>query len=99
MLSDMRGDETLCTIPPFDLGKGDGKHFMNERKGTHEQLCDCLQHSGSGKHFQKYMAGQFNPLKRNFIEPIAPSVEDGYVRAMQRFISDALEDEDNILYK
>ena len=45
------------------------------------------------------MAGQFSPLERKSIEPIALAVKDGNVRAMQRFVSDAPWDDDNILTK
>jgi len=45
------------------------------------------------------MAGQLSPLERKSIEPIALAVEDGNVRTMQRFISDAPWDDDRILAK
>jgi SRSO17 transposase len=45
------------------------------------------------------MAGQFSPLERKSIEPIALAVKDGNVRAMQRFVSDAPWDENNITSK
>ena len=35
------------------------------------------------------MAGQFSPLERKSIDPIALAVKGGYGRAMQRFVSDA----------
>jgi SRSO17 transposase len=45
------------------------------------------------------MAGQFSELERKSIEPIALAVKDGNVRAMQRFVSVAQWDDDNILSK
>jgi len=36
------------------------------------------------------MSGQFSPLERKSIEPIALQIEDGNVRAMQRFVSDVV---------
>jgi SRSO17 transposase len=45
------------------------------------------------------MVGQFSELERKSIEPIALKVEDGNVRPMQRFISDAEWDEKTILTK
>ena len=89
MLSVTRCDEYLYPVPKFDLGKDDVKDFMNELKGFHEQFSDCFQRSESREHFLKYMAGQFSPLERKSIEPIALAVENGNVRAMQRFVSDA----------
>jgi SRSO17 transposase len=99
MLPVIRCDEHLYSVPKFDLGKGDIKDFMNELKGFHEQFYDCFQRSESREHFFKFMAGQFSPLERKSIEPIALAVEDGNVRAMQRFVSDAPWDDDKISTK
>jgi SRSO17 transposase len=89
MLPVTRCDEYLYPVPKFDLGKGDMKDFTNELRGFHEQFADCFQRSESRDNFLKYMSGQFSPLERKSIEPIALAVEDGKVRAMQRFVSDA----------
>ena len=89
MLPVTRCDEYLYPVPKFDLNKGDIKDFMNELIGFHEQFDDCFQRSESREHFLKYMSGQFSPLERKSIEPIALAVEDGNVRALQRFVSDA----------
>ena len=99
MLPDIRSDEHLYAVPKFDLGKGDIKNFINELKGFHEQFYDCFQRSESREHFLKYMAGQFSPLERKSIEPIALAVKDGNVRAMQRFVSDAPWDDVKIIRK
>ena len=45
------------------------------------------------------MAGQFSDLERKSIEPIALAVKQGNVRAMQRFVSDAPWDDDNMMIK
>jgi len=45
------------------------------------------------------MAGHFSPLKRKSIEPIALAVEDGNVRAMQQFVSDAPWNDHKLSYK
>ena len=89
MLPVTRCDEYLYQVPKFDLGKDDVKDFNNELKGFHEQFADCFQRSESRDHFFKYMTGRFSPLERKSIEPIALSIEDGNVRALQRFVSDA----------
>jgi SRSO17 transposase len=99
MLPAIRCDEHLYPVPKFDLGKGDIKDFMNELRGFHEQFADCFQRSESREHFLKYMVGQFSPLERKSIEPIALAVKDGNVRALQRFVSDAPWDEDNMIDK
>jgi len=99
MLPVTRCDEHLYAVPKFELDRGDIKHFMNELSGFHEQFADCFQRSESREHFLKYMAGQFSPLERKSIEPIALAVKDGNVRALQRFVSDAPWDEDNMIAK
>lgn len=99
MLSVTRCDEHLYPVPKFDLGKGDVKDFINELRGFHEQFADCFQRSESREHFFNYMAGQFSPLERKSIEPIALAIEDGNVRSMQRFVSDAPWDDDKMIAK
>jgi len=99
MLPVTRCNEHLYPVPKFDLGKGDVKEFMNELRGFHEQFADCFQRSESREHFLKYMTGQFSPLERKSIEPIALAVKGGNVRALQRFVSDAPWDEDNMIAK
>ena len=99
MLPAIRCNDHLYSVPKFDLGKGDVKHFMNELSGFHEQFADCFQRSESREHFFKYMVGQFSPLERKSIEPIALAVKDGNVRAMQRFVSDAPWDDENMIAK
>jgi len=99
MLPVTRCYEYLYSVPKFDLGKADIKDFINELKGFHEQFSDCFQRSESREHFLKYMAGQFFPIERKSIEPIALAVEGGNVRAMQRFVSDAPWSEDKMIAK
>lgn len=99
MLPVTRSDEHLYSVPKFDLDKGDVKDFMKELRGFHEQFADCFHRSESREHFFNYMAGQFSELERKSIEPIALAVKDGNVRAMQRFVSVAQWDDNNILSK
>jgi len=99
MLPITRCDEHLYSVPKFDLGKGDIKNFINELSGFHQQFADCFQRSESRGHFFKYMAGQFSPIERKSIEPIALAVKDGNVRAMQRFVSDAPWDDNKMIAK
>jgi SRSO17 transposase len=99
MLPATRCDEHLYRVPKFDLGKGDVLNFLHELKGFHEQFYDCFHRSESRDHFYKYMAGQFSPIERKSIEPIALAVKDGNVRAMQRFVSDAEWDDEKIFTK
>jgi SRSO17 transposase len=99
MLPAIRSEEYLYSVPKFDLEKKDIKNFMNELIGFHEQFADCFQRSESREHFFNYMAGQFSPIERKSIEPIALALKDGNVRAMQRFVSDAPWDDDKMASK
>lgn len=99
MLPEIRSQEHLFPVPKFAVSSGDVKNFINELKGFHEVFSDCFHRSESRDHFFRYMVGQFSELERKSIEPIALNVEDGSVRPMQRFISDAEWDDDKILNK
>src|SRR6056297_3328114 len=99
MLPDIRQSDFEYSVPEFNLGQNEIDNFINELKGFHEQFADCFMRSESREHFFRYMAGQFSELERKSIEPIAFSVEGGQVRAMQRFVSDAPWDEENIMIK
>ncbi len=99
MLPITRCNEHLYSVPKFDLGKGDIRNIMNELSGFHEEFADCFRRSESREHFLKYMAGQFSPIERKSIEPIALAIKDGNVRAMQRFVSDAPWDDENMIAK
>ena len=99
MLPEIRNQEYLFSIPKFTVSKKDVKDFTNELKGFHQVFADCFHRSESRDHLFRYMVGQFSTLERKSIEPIALNVEDGNVRPMQRFISDAEWDDDKILNK
>jgi len=97
MLPASRCEGDLFSIPKFSLGKSDIEDLMDELRGFHEQFRDCFARSEPRENFLLYMAGQFSPLERKSIEPIALQVEDGSVRSMQRFISDVVWDEKAML--
>lgn len=99
MLPEIRQSDFQYSVPQFNLVQSDIDDFMNELKGFHEQFADCFQRSESRDHFYRYMAGQFSELERKSIEPIAFAIEGGQVRAMQRFVSDARWDEEQIMIK
>lgn len=99
MLPATRYTEHHYSVPKFDLDRGDIKNFMNELKGFHEQFADCFHRSESRENFFNYMSGQFSPIERKSIEPIALALEGSNVRAMQRFVSDAPWAEKNMIVK
>ena len=85
-------DETFA-IPQFALTRSDIDSFMEELRGFHTAFRDCFTRQEPRDQFFNYMVGQFSPLARKSIEPMALQVEGGNVRAMQRLVSDALWDE------
>ncbi|MBF0475985.1 MAG: IS701 family transposase [Deltaproteobacteria bacterium] len=99
MLPVLRNDGDVYSIPKFELDKTDVKGFTEELRGYHEQFRDCFSRSEPRENFFLYMVGQYSQLERKSIEPIALQVEDGNVRAMQRFISDVVLDEPALLKK
>jgi SRSO17 transposase len=99
MLPDIRQADYLYTVPKFELDRNDVSDLLHELKGFHEHFADCFQRSELRENFFRYMVGQFSQLERKSIEPIAFATEGGKVRAMQRFVSDAVWDEDRILDK
>lgn len=99
MLPEHRQSEYHYPVPIFDLKKKDVDAFLDELLGFHSNFEDCFHRSESRGHFYRYMVGQFSELERKSIEPIALNVQDGKVRAMQRFISDAEWDNAKIASK
>ena len=80
-------------IPQFALTRSDLDTFMDELRGFHTAFRGCFARQEPRDQFFNSMVGQFSPLARKSIEPMALQVEGGKVRAMQRLVSDALWDE------
>ena len=99
MLPEIRQSDYLYSVPQLELDRNDVSDLACELKGFHENFADCFHRSESRDNFYRYMSGQFNQLKRKSIEPIAFSIEGAKVRAMQRFVSDAPWDDENIVRK
>jgi SRSO17 transposase len=79
--------------PPFALAQGDVEGFLHELRSFHDAFRSCFPRREPREHFFRYMVGQLSLLERKSIEPMALEVEGGNVRAMQRFVSDAIWDE------
>jgi len=99
MLPECRQEEHLFSVPKFDVTSNDVESFMDQLRCFHGEFRDCFQRSETRENVFRYMAGQFSELERKSIEPIALAVEDGQVRSMQRAISDAVWEEDKLLFK
>ena len=59
---------------------------------------DCFTRSEPRVPFFDYMVGQFSKLERKSSEPMALQVEGGTIRGMQRFISDVIWDEEQMVW-
>src|SRR5262249_40213462 len=81
-------------IPPFDVQVRDVEGFMDELQTFQSVFHDCFARSETRAHFLDYMVGQYSPLARKSIEPIALAVEGGRIRSLQRFLSETLWDEE-----
>jgi SRSO17 transposase len=71
---------------------------MDELWAFQSAFHDCFARSEPHQHFFDYMVGQFSALERKSIEPMALQVEGGTIRGMQRFLSDVVWDEEQMLW-
>src|SRR5499425_2923729 len=83
-------------IPTFDLTPPDVEGLLEELWEFQSTFHDCFPRSETRAHFFDYMVGQLSPLERKSIEPMAPHVKGGTIRALQRFLSDVPWDEEHM---
>jgi SRSO17 transposase len=93
MLPRCRTADGPFVIPPFDVQVRDVEGFMDELQAFQSVFHDCFARSEARAHFLDYMIGQYSPLARKSIEPIALAVEGGRIRSLQRFLSETVWDE------
>jgi SRSO17 transposase len=98
MLPACRTDDDGFTIPTFDVVPHDVAGFMDALWEFQSALHDCFPRSEPRAHFFDSRAGQFSRLERKSIEPLALQGEGGPMRALQRFISDGVWDEAQMLW-
>jgi SRSO17 transposase len=96
MLPVCRTENEGFTIPQLDLTPRDVDGFIEALEDFHEAFSDCFTRPEPREHFFRYMVGQFSDLERKSIEPMALEVEGGNIRAMQRLLSDATWDEEQM---
>ena len=88
MLPRCRTADEPFVIPPFDVQVSDVEGFMDELQDFQSIFHDCFARSEARAHFLDYMVGQYSPLARKSIEPMALAVEGSSIRSLQRFLSD-----------
>jgi SRSO17 transposase len=98
MLPVCRTEGEGFAIPTFDVVPKDVEGFMDELQEFQSAFHDCFARSEPRAHFFDYMIGQCSHLERKSIEPMALRVEGGTIRGMQRFISDGVWDEEQMLW-
>ena len=98
MLPACRTEGEDFTVPTFDIVPSDVEGFMEELWEFQAAFHDCFARSEPRAHFFDYMVGQFSKRERKSIEPMALQVEGGPIRGMQRFISDVVWDEEQMLW-
>jgi SRSO17 transposase len=96
MLPRCRTADGPFVIPPFDVQVKDVEGFMDELQAFQSVFHDCFARSEARAHFLDYMIGQYSPLARKSIEPIALAVEGGRIRSLQRFLSETVWDEEQM---
>ena len=83
-------------IPTFDVQVSDVEGFMDELQEFQSVFHDCFARSEARGHCLDYMVGQYSPLARKSIEPMALAVEGGRIRSLQRFLSETVWDEEQM---
>jgi SRSO17 transposase len=83
-------------LPPFDVQVRDVEGFRDELQAFQSVFHDCFTRSEARAHFFDYMVGQYSPLARKSIEPMALAVEGGRIRSLQRFLSETVWDEEQM---
>src|SRR4029453_4466147 len=96
MLPACRTTDEGFSIPTFDVMPSDVEGFMDALQEFQSAFHDCFVRSEPRAHFFDYMVGQFSKLERKSIEPMALQVQGGIIRGMQRFITDAIWDEEQM---
>jgi SRSO17 transposase len=85
-------------MPTFDVVPSDVEGFMDALWEFQSAFHDCCARSEPRAHFFDSMVGQCSTLERKSIEPMALQVEGGTIRGMQRFISDSVWDEEQMVW-
>jgi SRSO17 transposase len=96
MLPRCRTADEPFVIPPFDVQVSDVEGFMDELQEFQSIFHDCFARSEARAHCLDYMVGQYSPLARKSIEPMALAVEGSRIRSLQRFLSETVWDEEQM---
>src|SRR5215468_8373745 len=81
-------------MPTFDVQVSDVEGFMDEFQEFQSRFHDCFARSEARAHCVDDMVGQYSPLARQSLEPIALAVAGSRIRSLQRFLSETVWDEE-----
>ena len=98
MLPTCRTEGAGFALPTFDVVPSDVEGLMDVLQEFQLAFHDCFPRSELRAHFFDYMVGQFSMLERKSIEPMALQSEGGNIRGLQRFISDGVWDEEQMVW-
>src|SRR2546430_14422949 len=85
-------------LPPvINLASRDVEALADELLAYHAHFAPLFQRSEQRQWALTYLQGQLADLERKSIEPMALSLADGNVQAMQQFISVGAWDDDGVL--
>ena len=98
MLPACRTESEGFSIPTFAVEARDVEGFVEALWEFQSAFHDSFARSEPRYHFFDYMVGQLSALERKSVEPMALQVEGGTIRGMQRFLSDVLWDEEQMLW-
>lgn len=99
MLPQCRCLDEPYPVPKFSLAEEDVEAIAPQLREFLAEFDGCFSRSEPRENLHRYLVGQFSQVERKSIEPIARQVEGGEVRSMQRFISDVVWDEAEIIKK
>jgi len=83
-------------MPTFDVQVRDVEGFMDELQEFQSVFHDGFARSEARAHCLDYMVGQYSPLPRKSIEPMALAVAGSRVRSLPRFLSETVWDEEQM---
>ena len=98
MLPAGRTESEGFAMPTFDVVPSDVEGFMDELQPFQSAFPDWFPRREPRAHCFDYMVGQFRKLERKSIEPMALQVEGGTIRGLQRFISEGVWDEEQMVW-
>jgi SRSO17 transposase len=96
MLPACRTEGAAFAIPTFALTPSDVEGFIEELWEFQSVFHDCFARSEARAHFFDSMVGPCSQLARKSIEPMALQVAGGPMRGLQRLLSAARWDEEQM---